>query len=145
MWATYLHHISIHFPIVLTIGLGAVGLYYLRRPDEALRPVIRWGGWTVFGFATVAVVSGLIIAPGWFGGAGSVDLTHHRDLALTTWLVIALAAWSFERAERGGHPDWRTFAVGLWCVAAFGVIGTGHWGGAELHDDTVPWEQGEGP
>lgn len=139
MWAPYLHHITVHFPIALSIALAAIGLYSLGRESRSLDTILRWGGWVTCAAALVAVVSGIISAPGWFGGDGSVGLTHHRDLALTAFSVIALAAYSYEKYAGGGHPDWRRFAVGLWCVAAIAVIGAAHWGGSELHTDKVPW------
>ena len=140
MWAQYLHHITVHFPLVLAIVLGAIGLWsWSADRTDQLDPILRWGGWAALLFAVVAVISGIVTAPGWFGGEGSVGLRHHRDMGLTSLCVIGFAVWSFEAYARGGHPDWRQVAVGLWCVAAFSVIGTAHWGGSELHEDVVPW------
>jgi len=146
MWAEYLHHVTVHFPLVLSIALAGVGLWSLHTdPTDQLDPVIRWGGWGAFALACVAVVSGVITAPGWFGGDGSVGLRHHRDLGLTSLSVFAFAAYTFETFARGGHRDWRRVAIGAWCVAAFSTIGTAHWGGSELHRDTVPWLEDEQP
>jgi uncharacterized membrane protein len=145
MWPEYLHHITVHFPIVLTMAMAATGLYSLRRPDSPdLQVVLRWGGWLTLAMTSIAAISGIISAPGLLGGGGEADLTHHRDLAITTWVVIALGAWSYNMGVRGDQPqqtsrDWRTFAVAMWCIAVFGVIGTGHWGGFGLHGDTIPW------
>ena len=145
MWAPYLHHITVHFPIVLTIVLALTGIWSLYRDSDALEELMRWIGWVVVAAAGLAVVSGLVAAPGLFGTEGSAGLRHHRDLGLTALGVAALAAYSFERYARGGHADWHKFAVGLWCVAAFAVVGTAHWGGSELHPDKVPWiEQTDG-
>ena len=149
--APYLHHLAIHVPITLSFALAAVGLYALRSTNweeipAVIDPILRYGGWLVALATTVAVVTGVVAAPGWFGGEDTVGLRHHRDLALTAWCVIVLAAYSYEKALRGGHPDWKKFAVGCWCVATFGVVGAAHWGGSELHTETVPWlEETEEP
>lgn len=140
MWATYLHHITVHFPLVLSIVLAAIGLWSWQADEtDQLDPILRWGGWAAFGIACIATVSGIVTAPGWFGGDGSVGLRHHRDMALTTICVMGLAAYTFEKFATGGHPDLRQVAIGLWCVAAFSIIGTAHWGGSELHREAVPW------
>jgi len=140
----WLHHVSVQFPVVLTFGLAAVGIYGVLRAEispipPSIEPILRWGGWFCAAASTVAVVAGLLAAPGTFGGTDTVGLRHHRDMALTTWCVIGLAACAFEHSSRGGHPDWKLVSVGLWCVAAFGALGTAHWGGSELHRDIVPW------
>lgn len=139
MWPSFIHHLSLHFPIVLTIALALVGLWSLREDSAALRRLMRVGGWVCFAMTTLAAVSGIVSAPGWFGGAGSQALSHHRSLGVTAWAVIALAAGSYEWGMRKGIADWRNFAVGLWCVATFAVIGAGHWGGSERHPEEIPW------
>ena len=139
VWASYLHHITVHFPIVLTFGLAAVGLYSLRRETPELQSVLRWGGLAAFALTTLAIVSGIIAAPGFFGGDGPAALRHHRDLALTTWVVVALGALGYNHGVLRDVRDWRTFAITMWCIAALAVVGTGHWGGAELHTDSIPW------
>lgn len=139
VWSEYLHHVTVHFPIVATIGLAGIGLLWLSRPTDELALLLRWGGWTTFALTTIAVVSGIVTADGLFGGQGSTALRHHRDLGLTTWCVVGLAAWGFERGLRDDSDDWRRFAAALWCVAALSAVGTGHWGGSTLHDEAVPW------
>jgi hypothetical protein len=139
MWPPFLHHITLHFPIVLALVLAAVGLWSLRDDTPQFRRFMRFGGWICFGFATVTAVSGILAAPGWFGGEGSQALSHHRNLGVTAWVVMAIAALSYEWGIRSGIEDWRKFAVGVWCVASFAVIGAGHWGGTERHPDELPW------
>lgn len=139
MWPSYLHHLSLHFPIVLTLALALVGVWSLRENAAPLHKLMRVGGWVCFAMTTVAAVSGIASAPGWFGGAGSEALSHHRSMGVTAWVVIALAAASYEWGVRRDISDWRNFAVGLWCVAAFAIIGTGHWGGSQLHPEEIPW------
>ncbi|MBA2664585.1 MAG: hypothetical protein H0U74_20025 [Bradymonadaceae bacterium] len=139
VWPEYLHHLSVHFPIVLAMVLAAIGLYSLKRDTPELRTLIRWTGWTTLALTTVALVSGIIAAPGWFGGDGSPELTHHRDLAITAWCTIALATYAYDHGHRHDIRDLRTFAITIWLVATFAVIGTGHWGGSTLHPESVPW------
>lgn len=139
MWSEFLHHISIHFPIVLVMVLGGVGLFALKHETSELQTVLRWLGWAAFVATTVALVSGIVSAPGMFGGGGPVELTHHRDLGITLWVVVGLAVWSYEYGYRRDVRDLRSFGVMMWCVAIFAVIGTGHFGGASLHPEAVPW------
>lgn len=145
MWPEFIHHITLHFPIVLALVIAGVGLWSLKDEAPQLRKFVRWVGWVCFAFTTVVVVSGIIAAPGWLGGDGSPDLSHHRNLGLTTWVVVAIATFGYEYGVREDIADWRKFAVGIWCVASFAVIGTGHWGGTEQHQDKLPWAVPEAP
>ena len=143
MWPEFVHHLALHFPIVLSLTLAGIGVWSLRADTTELHALMRVLSWLTLGLTTVAVVSGILAAPGWFGGEGSQRLSHHRNLGLTTWAAVVLATFAYEHGVRFDSPDWRKFAVGVWCVAAFGVIGTGHWGGSEEHTDSVPWMQEE--
>lgn len=138
---TYLHHISIHFPIVMLLGLGAIGLYAIKRETPELITILRWGGWAAMILTSLAAISGILSAPGWLGGDGPKGLSDHRDLAVTTWVITLIAAPSFDYGVRHSERDWRLFAIGAWCVAAFGAIGAGHWGGSQQHPEVVPWER----
>lgn len=139
MWPEFLHHITLHFPIVLSLVLAAMGVWSLRDDIPQFRRLMRWAGWACFAITTVTVVSGIIAAPGWFGGDGTQRLANHRNLGVTTWVVMGIAAFSYEWGLRQKIDDWRKFAIGVWCVAAFAAMGTGHWGGTELHKDRLPW------
>lgn len=139
MWFEFFHHISIHFPIVLVMVLAGIGLYALKNETPELQTVLRWAGWAAFAATSVALVSGIVSAPGWFGGGGSVALTHHRDLGILTWVVVGLAVWSYEYGYRRDVRDLRSFGVMMWCVAVLAVIGAGHFGGGTLHDSVLPW------
>lgn len=139
MKPSFIHHLSLHFPIVLAFVLAGVGLWSLREDTPQLQRFMRVVGWVCFAFASVATVSGIMATPGWFGGDGSEALSHHRNLGVSTWVAMAIAAFSYEWGLRTKITDWRKFAVGVWCVAAFGVVGTGHWGGADRHPDEIPW------
>lgn len=136
MWADYLHHITLHFPIVLTMTMAVVGLYALRTKSEDLIPLLRWGGHATLAFTAMAVVSGLV-AGGISGGPET--LQHHRYLGVTAFIVIALAAFSYEYGIRSQTTEWRSFALCLWWVASFAVIGAGHWGGWGAHTDVIPF------
>jgi hypothetical protein len=141
MWSEFLHHITLHFPIVLTLVIAGVGLWSLRDDIPQFQRFVRWVGWACFALTTLTVASGIIAAPGWFGGDGTPELSHHRWLGLTAWITMGLATVSYEWGVRESSDDWRKFAIGVWCVTAFAVIGTGHWGGTELHDDKLPWNE----
>lgn len=138
-WVVYIHHTFLHAPIVLSIALACVGLTSLRREPEPLTEIMRWGGWATFALIALTAVSGLIVAPGWLGGAGSEGLTHHRSLGLVSWIVVGIATWAYEKGVRNDSTDWRRFAVGIWCVASLSILGTAHWGAAERHPEVIPW------
>jgi hypothetical protein len=144
MWAEFLHHLTLHFPIVLSMVVASVGLWSLRDDAPQLRAFVRWAGWICLAFTTVTVAAGVIAAPGLLGGEGPDALSHHRNLGVTTWVVTAIAAAGYEFGMRRGIDDWRKFGVGVWCVVVLGVIGTGHWGGTELHEDKLPWTEETG-
>ena len=143
MWAPFLHHLTLHFPIVLSMVLAGVGLWSLRDESAQFRRLIRLGGWICFALTSVATIAGILAAPGWLGGEGSVGLTHHRNLGITAWVVIAVATFGYEWGVRNNESDWRKFAVGIWCLAVFAVIGAGHWGGTERHSGELPWSSDE--
>ncbi len=139
-WPEYLHHVTLHFPIVLTFVLAAVGPWWVRTMDERLGVFLRWCGWAAFVTTTVAMVSGTIAAPGWLGGDGPQGLSDHRNMGMLTWSAVAVAAVAFEVGIRVGREDVRKFAALCWIAAAIGAVGAGHWGGSALHSDRIPWQ-----
>lgn len=139
-WPDYIHHLTLHFPIVGSMFLAVVGVWWVRTGDERLGQLLRFGGLAVFAITTVAVTSGIVAAPGWFGGDGPENLSHHRNMGLLVWSTMAVAAIGLEIGLRQGHAYAQKFAALCWCAAAFGVIGAGHWGGSALHSDIVPWQ-----
>ncbi|TXD37161.1 hypothetical protein FRC98_10535 [Lujinxingia vulgaris] len=137
MWPSFLHHLSLHFPIVLSMALAAAATFAIRNDEPpTLIPPLRWGGWFNLAMTALAIISGLIA--GGFSG-GSDDLSHHRLLGITAFSVIALAAFSYDYGTRHNIADWRRFGGLLWWVASFAVIGAGHWGGLAEHRNVVPW------
>lgn len=137
MWPDFLHHLSLHFPIVLSIALAFTATFALRRDEPpALTPVIRFGGWTNLAMTTLAVISGLV-AGGLSGGPE--PLSHHRYLGITAFFVIALAALSYDYGTRHNIADWRRFGGLLWWVATFAIIGAGHYGGLAEHRSVIPF------
>lgn len=139
-WAEYLHHVTLHFPIVLSVVLAVVGVWWLKTDDVRLGVFVRWTGWAAFATATAAALSGIIAAPGILGGDGPQGLSDHRNMGVLTWCVIATAAIAFEVGVRRGESYVKRFAALCWIAAAFSVIGAGHWGGSALHSDKIPWQ-----
>ena len=136
MWPDFLHHLSLHFTIVVPMALAVVGAISLRHPSPGWTGLLRWGGHIALLMATITVATGLLA--GGFSG-GEEALQHHRYLGVLTFLVIALAALSFEGGLRRQSTDLQQFAIGLWWVASFSVIGAGHWGGVSVHPDVIPF------
>ncbi len=139
MWPKYIHHITLHFPIVLSLVLAGIGVWSLKEDTPQFRRLIRWLGWACFLLTTTAVITGIIAAPGWFGGDGSHRLANHRNMGVTTWVVMGVATFCYDWGVRHKIDDFRTFAIGAWCVCAFAVIGTAHWGGTVAHKKEIPW------
>ena len=139
IWPKYLHHITIHFPIVLLMVMAALGLWSLRHDIQPMQKAVHIGGWAAFALTSVAIITGLLTAPGTLGFGGDANLDHHRNLALTTWAITGLGAWSYHKGIQDTERDWRMFGVMMWCVAAFAVLGAGHWGGASHNKEIVPW------
>jgi hypothetical protein len=140
MLSTYLHHITLHFPIVGTMLLGALGVWTLREEGQALQSFLRWAGWALCAITTVAAGAGLLaMYQGAHAALDAAQLGHHRNLGLLVWSVVVAAAWGYDQGVRSGDEDWRRFGVAMWCVAGVAVIGAGHWGGAGMHRDVVPF------
>lgn len=139
MITEYIHHLTLHFPIVMTFVLCALGAATWRHETAQTRAFLRWAGWATLVLTTLAAISGILSAPGILGGAGEVVLRDHRDLGVTAWCVVALAAWSYDVGARRDEQDWRRFSVCIWGVAALAVLGAGHWGGLGEHAKIVPF------
>jgi hypothetical protein len=140
VWPEYIHHVTLHFPIVGTLFLAAVGVWWVRTDDARLGQLLRFAGWFVFAATSAAAVSGMIAAPGLLGGDGPQTLSDHRNMGVTVWCTVAIAAIAFELGLRKQIAYVQRFAALCWCAAAFGVIGAGHWGGSALHSDKIPWQ-----
>lgn len=136
MWPDFLHHISLHFAIVLPMVMAAVGAYILAQKTESLDSLFRIGAWTTLIATTVAVATGLASA----GLSGGPDhLEHHRYLGILTFSVVALATLAFEIGHRHQIDDLRKFGLAAWWIASLSVVGTGHFGGLAEHLDLVPF------
>jgi hypothetical protein len=141
VWAEYIHHVTLHFPIVLSIVLAAVGIWWVRTDDARLGVFLRFAGWAAFGLATLAMVSGIIAAPGLLGGDGPPELSDHRYMGIVVWVASGIAATAFELGRREENAYVQRFGALCWCAVAFAAIGAGHWGGSTLHSDSVPWDR----
>ena len=136
MWPDFVHHLSLHFAIVLPMALAGTGLYALRTDTESLTPVLRWGGHFALAMTAITVASGLVA--GGFSG-GDETLQHHRYLGVLTFIVVAIAALGYDYGVRRDLRDVKKFGLAMWWVASFSVIGAGHWGGIGEHIDVVPF------
>lgn len=136
--AAFAHHLTLHFPIVLTLTLGALGEWSRRQDGDPARGFVRAAGWVAVALATVAVISGTIAA----SDQPSPTVDHHRWLGWLTWAAMLCAASAYEASFRPAtdhHPDWRVVGVGLWWTAALACVGAGHWGGLSIHERVIPW------
>lgn len=140
MWFEYLHHITVHVPLVGSAVLAGIGTYWVKSGADELGQVVRWLGWAVLAATTVAVVTGILSAPGGFGGDGPKVVSDHRNLGLTTFWAMATAVVAFEWGLRSGSVRAKKFGALVWWAVLLGAIGTGHWGGSSLHSDVVPWD-----
>ncbi len=135
MWPEFIHHLTLHFAIVLPMVMAAIGTYAVRANQKALIPLLRWGGWITLVLTAITVIAG--VAAGGLSGGEEV-LKHHRYLGILTAAVVVLAAISFEQGVRRKIEDLRTFSVAMWWTASFSVIGAGHWGTLGEHADVIP-------
>ena len=136
----WIHHVSLHVPLVLPAVLTCLGLL-TWRDEEVSRHVkfMRWLGLFCLGATTVAILAGMASAPGLLGGDGSAVLRDHRDLGVTAWCVILLAALSHDAGVRQQDVSYRRLGTCLWGVATLAVIGAGHWGGLHEHAKHIPF------
>lgn len=135
MWPEFIHHLTLHFAIVLPMALAAVGLWSLKAGDGRYTALLRWGGLVTLALTVLTAVTGLLA--GGFAG-GEDHLIHHRYLGIMTTIVVAIAAVSYDYGVRRDSADWRSYGVGVWCVATFSTIGAGHWGVLAEHGDIIP-------
>lgn len=141
-WASLLHHYALHFPIVLPLVTSVVGVFARRDPTKNVRQVLRVLGWLTALFYLVASLSG------WLALAhvdDSLRFVDHKLLAILTCLVSWIAAGSVEwgcRLPSDGATQrladrWVELGGWVWWVAAFGGVGTAHWGGLATHPELL--------
>lgn len=142
MWPEFLHHLTLHFAIVLPMVMAALGTVALRpanlpvTPEAPLTFILRTGGALTFLATAAAVATGLATA-GFSGGAEHLE--HHRYLGILSFVVIFVAALAFEVGCRQDIDDLKRFGLRAWWIATFAVIGAGHFGGLGEHLDSVPF------
>ncbi len=141
MWDAYLHHITVHFPIVMSLVLAAVGVWYVKTEDARLFTFVRVAGAITASITLVAVISGLVTAQHFWTEEGPDVLIHHRNLGITVLCVMLIAAAAVEWGHRADEIRAVKFGALLWVASAFGVLGAGHWGGSGVHSDVVPWDR----
>lgn len=141
MWDSYLHNITIHFPIVMSMVLAAVGVWYVRSEADTLRDFIRFGGAITLGITLVAAVSGLLTAQMYWTEEGPEVLIHHRNLGLLLTSVMIAAVGCFEYGVRKSESALKKLGALLWIACVLAAVGVGHWGGSGVHSDTIPWQK----
>lgn len=140
MWGFYLHHITVHFPIVLAFVMAGVGVWYLKVGHAPLLILLRVVGAAAFAITTVAVISGFVSAEAFWTADGPHVLIHHRNLGLLAWFAMAIAAGATEWGCRNDETRVARFGILTWCAVALAAVGAGHWGGSGVHSDRVPWQ-----
>jgi hypothetical protein len=146
MWADYLHHLFLHFPIAGSLLLSIAAFFYLRREESDgsdLLALLTWGGRLVTTCTVLAMVTGIVAAPGWLGGDGPLELDHHRNMGLTVACVAIGTTTCFELGLRQNNRYLLRLGSVLWFAVFFGAVGTGHWGGSVVHSDRIPWDGSE--
>lgn len=139
MWSAYLHHIFLHFSLVLPFVTAAIG-FALRDRGGSERVLVRWLGWTAFGATSIVAVTGLVAAEYTEPIQNPTHmLPDHRNLGITGWVATLIAAWSVEYGWRHEIEDSHLFGLGVWLVAGFVLIGAAHWGSGRLHAEIIPW------
>lgn len=135
----WIHHVSLHVPLMLPAVLTTFGVWTWHEETIKQIKFLRWVGLFCLAATTVAIVAGIASAPGFLGGEGSAVLRDHRDLGVTAWCVILLAALSYDHGARHDDIVFRRLGICWWGVATLAVIGTGHWGGLHEHAKHIPF------
>jgi len=135
----YIHHITLHAPIVMTVALTALGVMTSKNETPELIAFLRWSGWITLALTSAAAITGILSAPGMLGGGGDEVLRDHRDLGVTAWCIVALAAFGYDQGVRDKDRDWRLFGISMWGVAAITTAAAAHWGGLGEHAEIVPF------
>lgn len=136
MWPEFLHHITLHFPIVLTLVLAATATFAPHEDNQDVLQLLRYGGLFTLGVTVITAASGLVAA-GFSGGDSTLE--HHRYLGILATLTIALAALSVEIGCRTENKDLRSFGLLTWWAAALATVGAAHWGSWAEHPEIIPF------
>lgn len=143
MWTEFLHHLFLQVPIIASIGLTILGIYFVRSPADNLSELLRILSWMALVGISGAAITGILSAPGLLGGGGPEELSHHRNLGLIVWVITLFATIGFEigvhNKTKYAHYI-KSASILLWAAVAFVAIGAGHWGGAYVHSDKIPWD-----
>lgn len=136
MWPEFIHHIALHFVIVLPMVWAVFGLYAIRTNTRELAPLLCWGGHVTLAVAIVTTGTGL--AAGGLSG-GEEHLRHHRYLGILATITIAIAALGYDQGVRRDIRRLRAFGISMWWVASLATVGASHWGVLAEHADVVPF------
>lgn len=139
-WFAWLHHTSIHVPLVMSTVLGILGIWVNRRDDQTVWVILRIAGWATTATTLVAVVSGLATATEFWTEVGPDVLIHHRNLGILGFVSMLTAVGSIEYGLRTNSQRVRRFGALCWIAVALSMVGAGHWGGSGVHSDRIPWD-----
>ncbi len=135
----WLHHITLHFPIVLAFVLAALGVYTVKRDLPVLWTLMIWTSRAAALMTSVAAISGLLAAQALWTDDGPYVLIHHRNLGLLGWAASLAAFGGLEWGRIENEPRAMRFGALCWIAVALAMLGAGHWGGSGLHNDIIPW------
>ena len=136
MWPEFLHHITLHFPIVLSLALALTGHFARSRKSDDLLTLIHYSGLFTLAITALTVLSGFAAA-GLSGG--DPTLVHHRYLGALAGITIAIASLSVHFGIRRDLPDLTSFGLLTWWAAALATTGAAHWGSWAEHPELIPF------
>lgn len=136
MWPEFLHHITLHFPIVLSLGLAITGHLARTRGSDDLLSLTHYAGLFTLAITLLTAFSGFAAA-GLSGG--DPLLIHHRYLGSLAAITIAIATLSVHFGIRRNIPDLTSFGLLSWWAAALATTGAAHWGSLAEHPELIPF------
>ncbi len=136
MWFEFLHHLTMHFAIVLPLVFAALATWALRQT----RPPVIWRALrlgSLLALTSVIAASATGIGAAGLSG-GETALEHHRYLGILALCIALIAAASLEAGHRQPNQRLMRFGYYCWWIAAAASMATAHWGGLYTHPDLIP-------
>jgi uncharacterized membrane protein len=133
LWAKA-HGATVHFPIALALGSGAVDAAAFALRERPLARELRGVGyWMIMAGALgsmPAMVSGLLMTKGGLLGHGALRL-HHLFVWPAFALLVALAVWRVCTGHSATRRRTAYYLVAAGIMAGL-MAGAGYWGGELL-------------